>query len=440
MDNRVENKQNYIQNLEKDLRAIEYRKIRKEIISNRKVKRNELYYNPIIQKYNDISLNSKTIQADRCNLLNSIIKNKDYKLQYEQAYNIINLEDKLKGFENHPNYPKPRNFIKTKRKIPQPPKEFNILSNLPVSIHHFDKPENRPKIPNKSESPKRKNLKNLSYYDYDIISTRYNQFNDEKNKIDKEINKINTARIFYKNNDYNIIKGAFYNKQKEEEYQKKKYEASLTWGQDKIKKLPKCARGKGDVYNLITTDVFDPVEMNRLIQEEKDKKQRYQIRYNIEKYYRNKNLENMSKDETKTFNKTSFQRYKIEDDRQYNIINLKEKPFQEHAKNIKNGYETAWETILNGSNRNNTFDKKQIYRHPNDYSDTAKYYNEFKIRRRNTLSKINRIESDPLFNTIKKFEKSRIRSLINRQQLNSQSNTTIKRDFMDKSKFFKTIS
>lgn len=57
--------------------------------------------------------------------------------------------------------------------------------------------------------------------DYNIISTRYRFFNDEKSQIDKEMNKIHTARIFYNNNDYNIICGKYYNDKKEEEFQKR---------------------------------------------------------------------------------------------------------------------------------------------------------------------------------------------------------------------------
>ena len=116
--------------------------------------------------------------------------------------------------------------------------------------------------------------------------------------------------------------------------------------------MPKCAKGKSDVYNLITTHVVDPVEMNRLLKEEKDKKQRHLIRNKFEKFYRERNFSKDFQDETRKKNKVSFERFKIEDKRQYNIISLKDKPYQENKKNVNKGY--------------NTFDKKQIYREPYD--------------------------------------------------------------------------
>jgi hypothetical protein len=42
------------------------------------------------------------------NLIDTLAKNKDRALRYEQTFNIINLDDKLKGLEDKPGYPKPK--------------------------------------------------------------------------------------------------------------------------------------------------------------------------------------------------------------------------------------------------------------------------------------------------------------------------------------------
>ena len=326
-----------IKNYENRKKNIEFKKIeRPELVTKSKVLQNDTYFNPILQKYNNINLDSKIIQKEKNEMMNKIIKSRDNQLKNEQVYNIINLHDNLKGFENHPNYPKEEDIAKTNKKRLYRQKYY---TNLPF---YKENSEYRIPLTYKSQSKSQKKMSYLTYNkDYDIISTRYKHYNDEKNKIDKEMNKFNTAKIFYKNNDYNPIKGVYYNDEKEEEFQKKRYETMLTWGQEQIKKLPKCAKGKSNVYNLITTDIVDPVEMNRLIKEEKDKKQRYEIRYKLEKYYRDRSLSKNSLDEVRNKNKVSFQRYKVEDQRQYNIINFKDKPYKEHAKDIK-GYQTVW--------------------------------------------------------------------------------------------------
>lgn len=420
-----------IKSYENRKKNIEFKKIeRPELVTKSKVLQNDTYFNPILQKYSNINLDSKLIQKEKNELMNTIITSRDNQLKNEQVYNIINLHDNLKGFENHPNYPKEEDIVKTSKKRLYRQKYY---TNLPF---YKENSEYRLPLTYKSQSKSQKKMSYLTYNkDYDIISTRYKHYNDEKNKIDKEMNKINTARIFYKNNDYNPIKGVYYNDEKEEEFQKKRYEAQLTWGQEQIKKLPKCAKGKSNVYNLITTDIVDPVEMNRLIKEEKDKKQRYEIRYKLEKYYRDRCLSKNSLDEVRNKNKVSFQRYKVEDQRQYNILNFKDKPYKEHAKDIK-GYQTIWETILVGGNENNTFNKKDIYKDPYDYSETGKLFDEFKIRRTKTLSNLKKIEDDVLFNTMKKtYSKYKLKKSITNKQYNNEINKTT-RDFIDKSKFF----
>ena len=420
--------------------VIDWSKIKKpELITAEKVKEIDIYFNPILQKYNNISLNSKMVKKEKDEIINSIITSRDYQLSKEQTYNIINLEDKLKGFEKYPNYPKQKDIIKSRKKIIYHPKNFNILSNIPLDIHHYDKPENRPKITSKSESPNFKTLPNIPFYkDYDIISNRYKFFNEEKNIVDKAINKIHTAKLFFKKNDYNPIKGCYFNNEKEKEFQKRRLQTQLTWGKEKFKNMPKCAKGKSDVYNLITTHVVDPIEMDRILKEEKDRIQRYGIRYQLEKFYRNRNFSQDFQDEMRNNNKVSFERFKIEDQRQYNILNLKDKPYKEHSKNVTKGYQTVWETILSGANNNNTFDKKQIYRDPYDYSETGKFFNEYKIRRYNTLSKLKKIEEDNLFNGRKKnVSKTKLIKKINNKDIKEICKTS--NNFMDKSKFFSKI-
>lgn len=142
MKNLNENKQNRTIDFEDELDNYRLRrklidlKINKmqEIINQQKVKKNELYFNPILQKYNDINLESKTIQQEKDDLLNAIIKDKDYQLKNEQAYNIINLEDKLKGFEKHPNYPRIKRRIKSIKKLKIIPK-ISILYQLYHSLY-----------------------------------------------------------------------------------------------------------------------------------------------------------------------------------------------------------------------------------------------------------------------------------------------------------------
>lgn len=400
-----------------------------EKITTQMVKQNDLVFNPILQKYNDKEYDKSLRQKEKSAILNSIVNNQDNQLKVEQTFNIINLQDRLKGFEKHPDYPVKKDLINKRKKINYDTKCYNILSNLPLTQHHYDKPENRPKCSSSENAQKPKYSYNQER-DFDIISTKYKKFNDEKVKVDNEITKIQTAKIFYKNNDYNPVKGVYFNQAKEQAYQEKIKEEQKNWGKEKFKNMPKCAKGRSDVYNLISLKVVDPKEFNKILKDEKDKKKRYEIRNKIENYYREKNLMQQDKEENKLNGKDSYLRYKELDKRQYDIIDLKERPYKEYAKKMKKQKFEGWDKILQGAGENNTFKTKSIYKDPYDYSEAGLSFDNFKKNRNKTLSSLPKIEEDKLFSQKKKISKC---SSYN----NIKKNKYEKNYLFNKEKFFK---
>ena len=400
-----------------------------EKITTQMVKQNDLVFNPILQKYNDKEYDKSLRQKEKSAILNSIVNNQDNQLKVEQTFNIINLQDRLKGFEKHPDYPVKKDLINKRKKINYDTKCYNILSNLPLTQHHYDKPENRPKCSSSENAQKPKYSYNQER-DFDIISTKYKKFNDEKVKVDNEITKIQTAKIFYKNNDYNPVKGVYFNQAKEQAYQEKIKEEQKNWGKEKFKNMPKCAKGRSDVYNLISLKVVDPKEFNKILKDEKDKKKRYEIRNKIENYYREKNLMQQGKEENKLNGKDSYLRYKELDKRQYDIIDLKERPYKEYAKKMKKQKFEGWDKILQGAGENNTFKTKSIYKDPYDYSEAGLSFDNFKKNRNKTLSSLPKIEEDKLFSQKKKISKC---SSYN----NIKKNKYEKNYLFNKEKFFK---
>ena len=379
-------------------------------ITSKLVKTNDTFFNPILQTYSNKKYDNQIRKREKSALVSEIIKNFDDQLKIEQTYNIINLQDRLKGFEKHPNYPVMKDLIHKRKKIDFYPKNYNIMSNLSLTEHHYDKPENRPIYSYKESKIGKKTFKYIGERDFDIISTKYKYFNEEKNEVDKALKRIKTAQIFYKNNIYNPIKGVFYNKEKEEEFQKKRKEEEKNWGIERINNLPKCVKGKGDIYDLISLKIVDQKAMDSMIQEEKNKKKRYDIKYQIEKYYFDENMKKLDKIENRKNSKATYLRYKEQDKRQYDIIDLTEKPYNEHKDIIKIGGISEWQKIINGAGDNNTFGTKKIYKDPYDYSETGPSYDIFKKKRSKTLKELPKIENDKLFDQNNKTKKSESKS------------------------------
>ena len=86
-------------------------------ITAKLVKANDTFFNPILQTYSNEKYDNQIRKREKSALVSEIIKNFDDQLKIEQTYNIINLQDRLKGFEKHPNYPIIKDLIHKKKKL-----------------------------------------------------------------------------------------------------------------------------------------------------------------------------------------------------------------------------------------------------------------------------------------------------------------------------------
>lgn len=108
----------------------------------KEMKERETSYNPITQKFKDPSVETHIEKAEREAYIDVLAKNKDRALRYEQTFNVINFENKLKGLEDRPDYPKEKPWYFRQRAGTNA--DYNILSNIPLTDHHFAAPDKRP--------------------------------------------------------------------------------------------------------------------------------------------------------------------------------------------------------------------------------------------------------------------------------------------------------
>ena len=227
--------------------------------------------------------------------------------------------------------------------------------------------------------------------DYDIISAKYKCYNDEKVNLDKELSKLQTAKIFYKNNDYNPVKGVYFNQEKEKEFQKNLEEKKKNWGKDKLEKMPKCAKGRSDIYDLISLKIVNKKDFDKMVTDERNKKKRYEIRNEMEKYYHERTLQDQDKEIAKY---QKIQNYNASNAAKLYINNIQ-------LRNKLND----WEKILKGAGDNSTFKVKQIYKDPFEHFDAGKDLDKYKLIRNKTVAALPKIEEDKNFIRKKKISK-----------------------------------
>ena len=164
-----------------------------------------------------------------------------------------------------------------------------------MNVHHFDKYENRPKINEKDFELNIKEKKFLEpQRDFNIINNNYHEFNTEKKNVEKEIECLQAAKNFLEKSQYDLIKGKYYDKTKEENYIKQIEEDKKNWEKNH-------SDHNHLVRNPINNQIYDKQKQNELDNIEKNKKRRFMLKDEIDNYYHS--IDYSNKFETKILKK-----------------------------------------------------------------------------------------------------------------------------------------
>lgn len=244
-------------------------------------------------------------------------ENKDRALRYEQTYNVINFENKLRGLEDRPDYPKEKPwYFRPERDSDV---DYNIITNYSLKDHYFDKPEKRPECQPfvvKRKENLRKNMK-----DYDIISNKYLEHHDQKVVTDEKVLRAEAAKKYWKTHSFDIVNCRFYEDDKEQAYLAQKQLDAKTHGQDQVKKLPISVQKEGLMYNPVNMQIDDEKRLYERDLREKNKKARFEVRYDVESTTRKECMAEQDRAEKMRLNKISGLRFREETERGYDIVN-----------------------------------------------------------------------------------------------------------------------
>ena len=373
-------------------------------ITQKLIREVETQFHPIIQKYYDDNIDKRTISLEKKDLTDKLAQYYDNQLKNEQSYNIITLKDKLKGFENHPNYPKETIKLgKAVEKNKNNKRLYNVLSNFTCEEHHFDAPERRPKFKEEDPNaiPKRKLINGTNYKDYDIITNNYKLFDNEKKSVDLQTAKLKAAEKFFKTREFDCITGKYYDSEKQ-----KKYEDELKEKNEKIRN-----RKRNEMFNPVNNIVYDKERLKSFDNNIQISQLKYRHRPSIENYYRRKEFENEKKNEEKLKNKLNYDRYKLQDERGYDLFNM-QNTYNHYKNNAScSNKKNPWELLKEKSGENETFSKKKIYKSPFDTTDVDKNEYEFKLRREQLLKNLPKIEDEESFKRNQIGHKIKIRNI-----------------------------
>ena len=134
-------------------------------------------------------------------------------MKREQSYNIINLEDKLKTIGGTPNYPKKKSG-KLQLRL-DTIVDYNIINGSPSKYLY-----NNANFTLKNSITKKKLANKINDRNYDILTNKYLEDNEDKSKVDRIMEKDDAAKKYWKTNIYDPISGQYYDPKKEAEFLK----------------------------------------------------------------------------------------------------------------------------------------------------------------------------------------------------------------------------
>lgn len=281
----------------------------------------ESRYNPILQTYTSPEIERHVKEVENERFIDTLAKNKDRALRYEQTFDVINLENKLKGLEGLPGYPEEKQPDYKRRTLGNNTKaDYNIISGLDYIDHHFLPPDQRP--PRPEVKPQTYKISAVEYRDFDIVSNRYLQNHEDKARLDKEVYKQEAAELYWQSHEYDPVLAVYVDPDKEAEFLKEREHKSKLHGKDQVEKLPNGVKySEGALYQPINMRVVDEKRLQEIDLKTKLSKQRYNARYDYEQEIKGKDSEFDQKVEEQTLNRIKHERFMETRYRGYNIIN-----------------------------------------------------------------------------------------------------------------------
>lgn len=137
---------------------------------------------------------------------------------------------------------------------------------------------------------------------------------------DEQISKTEAASKYWKTHNFDPVRCTFYDEEKEKKFLEDRDAAALIHGKDQVKKLPITVQNEGLMFNPINMKIEDEKRLYERDLREKNKKARYEVRYDVEELNRKASMAEQDRQELMSINKISGQRFREELKRGHHIL------------------------------------------------------------------------------------------------------------------------
>lgn len=312
------------------------------------VRHQERAYDVVKHQFRDEEREARQRQVEHQTLVSSLECAQDKQLFRENFFNIINHKPRSESIAQS------IDTCSTKLKpfIEDTNVDYHIVSNLSHDIHHWARPEDRPR-PMNLPVQQRKMFPN-TVKEFNIISNRYTVDHDRQMQRDQRLSLLGALDTYMQQNRFNPVTQQFSDPQEERNvricHDAREVERRL---QAEELQPPYVKNREAAFYDMIT---HQPKNENVLVAMdgvEKARKARYKRRYSFERKVHAEDLVEEYIADTQKLNRTAPGRYNYQVLRGHDLIT--NESFGDTTKNKKQSYEayskprfSTWEKIEMG--------------------------------------------------------------------------------------------
>lgn len=289
-------------------------------VTNGMIKHQERVFDPILQRYRDprVELDQRTREEDaRTSHLNRAM---DVQILREQPFNVVTNASRLEGvFDGEPTMAVKR-AKPAKKKFVDTFVDYNILSNIPMSEHHWAKPGERPEPVKKCGAVRE--VAAFTQKDYNILTNRYLKDHEEKTQRDSALNLLECTAKYRHRNKFDPLTQTFNDAAEEERIAtfQAAHEAEIV--ERAVAQVPPSYKHRPTAYyNVLSHEVANQDMLKWMDLAEDERREQYKNRYIIEHNYHLQDMKQDHVENERRLRRIKMNRFKEPIQRGYNILN-----------------------------------------------------------------------------------------------------------------------
>jgi len=287
--------------------------------------RAERAFDPVLQRFRSNDREQEQLAFEAGERVSHLNRAMDVQLLREHPRSIINHSSKLTslsgqrasatiagGFES---------ALAARASMPPTATDFNIVTGLPLDLHHWAAPSERPRCVERGTGAWKRKVPAALVKDFDIVTNRYKSNHTEKAERDRQLNLLEAATKQRAKNRFNPISQML--REPQEEANLRAWEdaqVTATILQSYGQQPPGLKLRHSELYNMVSLEERDPETLKVLDHAEEARKARFKNRHRVDEATREYGVQFEELNRISKLEQISHERFGAATRRGYDIV------------------------------------------------------------------------------------------------------------------------